>query len=189
MKPLPPVGLYAARVTGQALGTTSKDNIQLVLEILVLGEVNPAKPGEYFPMPTQLRRRIYRVFTEKTKEYVTEDLRTLGFAGDSISQLDPKHPKHWSFVDQEVDVFCGHEHDQNGEMRERWSLARTSAPLVQQDAADDKLRQLDALFRDNLASLKSGGARERPAQPRKVDSKVPVAVGSNLEIDDSDVPF
>jgi hypothetical protein len=202
MKPFYEPRKYWVKVTGQGLGQTSKGNIQFVLSFTVLGAVNPDNPDEYLEEKAQLERRYWRVLNERTIDWGTEDLKTLGFAGDSFAQLDPKHPRHWSLKDQMVMMFCNHTTDQNGELREEWSIARTG-PLVQEEAAVDKVRQLDALFAKNLEYLKSGGktppesgaasgkkqAGARQAGMKNVSAQVPVHAGSGQEITDDDIPF
>lgn len=186
MKPFYDADRYLVRITNQALGSTSKGNIQLVVSFLVLGKPDPANPENYFPAKQQLERRFYRVINENTIEFVLEDLRALGFSGDSFAQLDPSSPNHFSFKDLELEMYCGHGRDDKGEVREEWSIARGGGPLVKEAAPGEKVRQLDYAFGARLRSLreKTAPMASAPRPPKQQ----PVAAG-NLEITDDDVPF
>lgn len=182
MKPVYAEGRYLCKITGQALGETSKGNVQFVMSFQVLGKIDPANPDNYFPEQQQLERKTWRAITEGTIEYFLENLRSLGFTGDSFSQLDPKSPKHQSFKDLEVEMYCTHGRDDKGQEREEWSIARSGGPLVQQQAPDEKVRQLDYAFGAKLRSLRE--KKPLASAPRQQ----PVVAGGYEPADD-DVPF
>ncbi|ANS03325.1 hypothetical protein [uncultured Mediterranean phage uvDeep-CGR2-KM19-C37] len=151
-------GTYWAKITAQQLSETSKGNPQFVLTFSLQGRVNRADPeGDLVPCPSG-ERRMYRAITDKTIKYFMDDLRSLGFIGDSFRQLDPKFSGHFSFLGKELEVECEHEMYE-GKQKERWQLRFGAAPL--DSLADDKVRNLDALFAKQLRSL-GNGAAEKP---------------------------
>ena len=194
MKPFYAPGRYVCRVEKHDIGTTSKGNVQLVVQFRVIGRPNPDDPEQYYHEKTQLERRYYRVLNENTIEWATEDLKALGFRGDSFEQLSPNHPQAWSFEGVELDMFCNHESDQKGELREVWFIARTGGSLVQEAADVSKIRELDYVFKKQLQSLKGGD--EPPAKaaaPARSGKGKPAAAAAKpaaaTVIDDGDVPF
>jgi hypothetical protein len=186
-------GRYWVKVINQGLGKSGTGNTQLVMEVQPLGLVNPDNTEEYIEDESLagVTRRYYRAITDGTMPFFTEELKVLGFKGDSFGQLDPKHPRHWSFKDQMVMMFCQHGMNQRNEPREEWGIARSSA-LVKEKQSDDKLRELDVLFAKNLEYLRSDQPVMGNVTPKKDQSKqrpVTVPAGANQEIDDLDVPF
>ncbi len=181
--------VYWCKATGQALGETNNKNTQLVVSFIVLGKVDPTNPDQYIPIKGMYERRWYRVLNENTIDFATMELKEgFGFAGDSFGQLDPKHPRYWSFKDQNVKMYCKHSLNQKNEMREEWSVARSGGPLIKEEASDDKIRQLDTLFAKNLEYLKGKGATS-PDIGKKKSASAPSAGTISQEIDDSDIPF
>jgi hypothetical protein len=97
-----------------------------------------------------------------------DDLHTLGFKGDSFEGVDPRAKGHHSFSGTEIEWFCTHENDQNGNPRERWG-PRGRGRLL--DA--DKIRKLNRLLFK---------------KPQSADGST-VEENDSAEITDADVPF
>lgn len=172
--PFYPVGVYVGEVTAQALSKASTGTTQFVLRFKVLG--TPTDDGGFFPDAHQYERTIYMAITEKTIGFVTEALEKLGYGAGTFGALDPSHPNHESFVGNQIDVYCKHQADQSGELRERWQLSRGSAGIKVVPLEPKEVRELDALFGKNLK------AKQKVSQP------VPVAT-DGTEITDDDIPF
>jgi hypothetical protein len=173
-------GRYACKVTEQALGEAKTGNTQFVLRFTVLGKVDPADPSRYIPAAAQYERTMYRAITEKTVPYLIEDLKTLKFKGGSFSDLDPNNPGFHDFTGLDFDGWCKHEKDQQGQMREKWGVARTSGPLEVKPVEPKKLRELDNLFGKQLKEIKP-----KPDPIRQI----PVNAAESTGITDDDVPF
>lgn len=175
-------GRYACKVTAQALGEAKTGNPQFVLQFMVMGKVDPDDPSKFIPAPAQYERTHYRTITEKTIEYFAEDLKALGFTGASFKDLDPATPNFYDFKGQDVDMFCVHEKNQDGDgLREKWGVARQGGALEVKPLEAKKVRDLDNLYGKHLKGLKA-------AAPKVAAS--PVAVMDNGQgITDDDVPF
>jgi len=165
--PYYPPGKYACKITDQALGESSTGNPQFALRFTVLGPVDPENPESYLRVQgmQQYERTYYKSITEKTIEYFLADLKTLGFKGSTFKELDKSMPTYHSFIGMDVDMFCGHEKDQQGEMREKWVVARTAGPLEVKPLESKKLRDLDNLFGKHLKGLSSAAPKPQPQQP------------------------
>jgi hypothetical protein len=174
-------GQYVAEVTQQALGEAGTGTPQFVLRVKILGRPDPAEPDSYVPVQ-QYERTIYRAITENTIDYVMEDLKTLGFAGNSFSDLDPASPNHQSFAGKQIDVYCKHEDDQKGNTREKWGLSGRQKALEVKPLDSKKTRSLDSLFGKNLKTI------AQTAKPAAVQRSVAVADNPH-GITDDDVPF
>lgn len=175
-------GRYWGKITEQAIGKTSNGNPQIVLRFLVLGRINPANPeGDLLPVESQMERTFYRVITEKTIDFVMQDLETLGFSGTSFSQLDPNHESSQDLTGKELEWSCSHESYQD-DMKERWHLARSG--VVVQPLESKELRKLDAMFGKQLKA----GASKKPNDKPQDESgrKVPEPVN---ETESDDIPF
>lgn len=180
-KPFYEEGLHVAKVVSQGITKASTGNFQFFLRVKVLGMADPGDDQNYIPHRTQYERTIYRAITDKTVEYLVQDLEVLGFEGESFSELDPSHPQHQSFVGKQFDVTCTHEDDTKGGVREKWSVARGmfgSKPIEPLQARE--LRQLDSLFGKALKTRKKP-AVSAPAQPGDANE--------SLQITDDDIPF
>jgi len=149
-------GSYVAEVLGQGLGKAKTGTMQFVLGIRILGR--PRTDGDIDLAPQKYTRTIYMYFTEASISFVVEALRALGYTEDSFGPLDPGHPQHQSFVGQQIDVYCKHEIDQAGEVREKWSVSRGMPGVITEPLNAKEVRELDALF---------GKALRPPAGPAK----------------------
>jgi len=193
-------GRYWGTITRQRLGETKTGKAQLVLSFQVLGKINPADPqGELLPVPAQYERTVFRVITDKTIGYVTDDLLTLGFTGASFQDFDEGSPNCCDLRNHEHAFSCTHENDQDGEPREKWSIARDSTgPNVK--ALDEKaIRKLDAMFGKHLKELaKHLKELAKPAvtqaPPKATQVNKPVGAMNPKEVNrevqkTSDIPF
>jgi len=168
------IGAYVVEVISQAIGKASTGTPQFILRFKVLG-VPVAGSEDYTPAQQQYERTLYMALTERTAPYVKENLATLGYRGGGISTLDPASPIHDSFVGNLVDMYCKHEPDQSGNMREKWQISRGGG--IKADPLDQReMRQLDAIF--------GKGAAKPLAQPMRSAS-----VDAGTEITDEDIPF
>lgn len=181
-KPFYESGRYACKVTDQAMGEASTGNPQFVLRFKVMGLVDPSDPTRFIPAQQQYERTFYRTITEKTIEYFVEDLKTLGFSGDSFKKLDPNTDGFHDFRGADVDMWCAHEDDTSGGSREKWSVARQAGSFEVKPLESKKLRELDNLFGKHLKGLKSEAPRQVEPQPAAV-------MASAEGITDDDIPF
>ena len=173
-------GNHVAEVLSQELSASrNKGTPQLVLKVGILGV--PNADGTYEKHKQQYERYVTLYLTEGTMPYVLEHLKTLGFTGTSLAQLNTDHPDHIDLAGNQVDLYCQHE-TYEGKERERWQISsQQSAAAVPLDAK--KLRQLDALFGKGLREqAKAGGADQSKAFP-------PNKLSDGTEITDDDVPF
>lgn len=164
-------GSYIGEVVAQALSKARTGNSQFVLRVKILGA---GSGTSYSRDQNQYERTIFMTITDGTIDYVANALETLGYNRQGFGPLDPSHPHHQSFVGQSVNLYCKHESDQSGNLRERWQVSKKPAskaldatPLDQKE-----LHALDAKF----------GKAIRPASE-------PVSRASNSEITDEDIPF
>jgi hypothetical protein len=184
-------GLHVATVIDQAL-TESKEKHTpcLVLLVKILGEPG-VDPATFVPHDKQYERSIYMYITKATMPFFTETLKTLGFEGTKITQLDKEEPGSHSFVGDQINVWCKHEDDLEGNQRERWQVSR-APQLLQVPPINKKAgRELDSMFaaalRDNRGP-KTKVAQDRGGDPGITDADLPGNMqGDN--IDDSDLPF
>lgn len=161
-------GRYKAEIIEQAFSEASTGNVQFVLCIKVFETEN----GD----PVQENSRyVFRTITDKTMPYLLDDLRTLGYNGSTLSQLDPERAEHHSFVGQTHLFFCKHEYDQQGQSKERWNLYRGGGSIEMKPPDGKKLRDLDAVF-----------GRAAKNKPVKSAPPPPANFGDPL---DSDVPM
>lgn len=169
-------GRYICEMTDQGLSTASTGTPQIVWRFLVL------ETDRREQVPAQYERTIYRAVTERTMPYVLDDLRTLGFRGDSFKELDPNNPDHQSFKGVQFVAFCNHEEGQDGKTREKWGIVNEGSFEIK-PMESKKVRELDALFGKELKKLKADTA---------TTERRPAPVGAQQDefgITDDDVPF
>lgn len=135
------VGLYLGQVTAQAMGETKNGNTQFVLTFNVLGKIDQTEPDKLIQCE-QYQRSVFMVFTEKTIDFLLEQLQSIGFHKPSFSFLDPSRPDHQSFVGQEIEFWCKHS-EWEGKVSEKWSISNGGGMKPVQPAA---IRKLDAMY-------------------------------------------
>lgn len=174
-------GRYVCEILNQGLGKAGTGNPQLVLQFKVLGTPDPKDPGAYIVDAHQYERTYYKTITEKTIDYLIEDLKALGVTIQSLRQLDPSTQGFVDLRGKVADFFCNHEPPQDGNgMREKWGVARMASEFKVEPLESTKMRELDALFGKQLKV--AFGASAPPAQR-------PQAAVAAMEITDDDVPF
>ncbi len=168
-------GKYRVRIVKQALGESSTGNPQFILRFMVLAKIESDCDSEV----RQYERTMYRSITEKTIQYIVQDLQTLGFEGSGFRQLDPAVSGHHSFVGQEVEMWCKHD-EYNGKELEKWSIATSPSDIEVKPLRPDKLRELENLYGKHLRAA----APVKPKPTPKIAEPAPFA-----EITDDDIPF
>ncbi len=167
-------GVYTCEITDQGLNKSSKKGT----------------PGFFLrvqPEGGTYERDIQWWITEGTAQYVVRDLRSLGFTGQSWSELNPQREGYHNFVGATIKAACTHE--ENGDkVYERWGLPFGGADITPLDSAETQ--QLDNLFGDQLAA-KPSDEYSAPEQPQwdKDDANALLAEAANVQPTDSDIPF
>ena len=136
----------------------------------------------------EFERTIYMVITEKTAQFIVENLHKLGYRAESFGPLDPSHAAHQSFVGQQFDAYCKHEPDQSGNIRERWQISRGSATVEIKPLEAKDVRKLDMLFGKTLKAGSPSAPRQTQAKTTQPASQEAV-LSDGTYIDDSDIPF
>lgn len=150
------VGTYLGEVTQWALGKSSaKGTPQFALRFKVLNEITPEGPQE---VTAQYERTTYLYFTDKTIERSLEDLKNLGFDGNSFSMLNDHN-----FSGVHAEFICQHE-EYNGDMREKWGLRGSSSPMEVTPLDAKEIRNLDMLFGKSLKQQKKVQAEPKAKQ-------------------------
>ena len=191
-------GRYWGKITRQKLGQASTGTPQLVLSFTVLGKVDPADPdGNLLPVMQQYERTIFRSITEKTIEWVGQDLETLGFTGGSYRQFDEDDPECCDLRGNELAFSCNHEaHYKTGEPCEKWSIASDGSGLEVKPLDDQAIRKLDAMFGKQLkkkpatsATIPATVAPVAPKPNGKKASPLKETFKPGDEEGETDVPF
>ena len=182
-KPFYSEGTHTAEIIAQELSASSKKGTpQLVLKVKILGI--PNQDGTYETHREQYERYIYIYLTQGTMPFALETLKTLGFTGTSLKQLDPNEPNHQDLTGGQIDVYCSHE-EYEGKDRERWQVSNQqssqSAPIEAK-----KMRALDALFGKGLREQAGG----KPSTPVGTSTEpMDTSEYTNQGITDDDIPF
>lgn len=177
-------GDYWGTITRQAMGKTKTDKPQLVLSFTVLGAVDPENPEGYIVADNQYERTMFRVITDKTVKYACEDVEQLGLEISSWSQLDPSSPSHVSAVGSSHKFRCSHE-SWEGNVNEKWSLARGGDGVAVTPLDDKSMRLLDAMFGKSLKQA----TKPKPAPVSKAplaDANAAMQESASAEVD---IPF
>jgi hypothetical protein len=184
-------GAYIGEVIAQGLTKNENtNNTQFVLRVKILGKPDASDPESMEPVTYQYERTMWMSITEKTAERVVTDLRKIGYQANSFGPLDPSHAQHESFIGNQVDLYCKHEADQHGQLREKWMISRQGggmkiAPLEAKD-----VRALDMLFGKALKNA-------APTPPSQRESAMAIATAADdrdrtwdgTTITDDDIPF
>lgn len=192
------VGMYNAEITGQGLTESSvKKTPQFFLSVVPFQQILSTGEVEDIPMGERFERTIFRPITEKTIEYLVEDLRRIGFAGKSFDQLVLGSPNCCDMRGRSINVRCEHE-KYEGKTRERWSLAWGGTGYQAEPMADETVRKLNALYGKQLKEKCGNGTSAKPAvpvapEPQELESKEKFAEGelaAAAEAEDvDDIPF
>lgn len=182
------IGNYIGEITAQGLSKASTGNSQIVIRVKVLGTV--AANGSFTQEPFQYERTIFQTITPNTIDRVADILEKLGYTGKGFGPFDPSHPQHQSLVGKEVDLFCNHENDLKGELREKWGISTGGGgkALELTPLNPKELRELDSLFGRNLRTTTSTPA---PAPARSAATRTATAPEPSdpSVITDDDIPF
>jgi hypothetical protein len=178
------IGNYIGEIVAQGLSKARTGNSQFVVRVKVLGVTG--QNGAFLTDPFQYERTIFMTITPNTIDRIADTLEMLGYNRQGFGPLDPSHPQHVSFIGKQVDLYCNHENDQNGNLREKWGISTGSGgkaldltPLNQKE-----LRELDALFGRNIRSAPSTSVAS-PVTGRAPQNRATTAE----EITDDDIPF
>jgi hypothetical protein len=154
-------GAYDATVMSQGFGKSEKRGTPyfwLEVEPFALIDKYTGEKKEVGRQP----RTIYVYITEKTIEFVAENLAAIGYNGSSFSDLDPVNEGHHSFVGQEIRAYCKHE-EYDGDMREKWQISGGGGPSHEPLGKSAQMA-IDKLFgkhaKANRPSKKNGKAAE-----------------------------
>lgn len=188
-------GNYWCKITNQQLGESKeKKTPQWVLTFDVVGKINPADPEGELIGCDQYERSIFRVITDKTVDYLIEDVKRLCERAGikpvllGFEYLDPKTPGFLDFKDVEFEAYCKHD-TYEGKTREQWGISRGSKGLEVTPLDDNGVRNLNAMFGRHLKSL-GGGSTQRPMSRSAPASKADaVASGVHPDSPPDDIPF
>lgn len=177
-------GQYRARVTRWTLIKAKTGTPQFALSFMPLGKINVHNPdGDLLPCP-EVERTIFRPITDKTADWVLQDLEQLfGYADKRFSPLDPESPDAFDFGSKEFTAVLTFEDRMNpdtGEITkanaEKWKFVAGQGQLSGDPLSATEIRQLDTLF--GAAKPKKNGKKPKtpPAAP------LPVPVGQDIPI-------
>jgi len=184
MKPFFDEGLYVGTAVAQAIGETNSGKPQFVLRVKVLG--TPYDDGSYEAAKQQYERTIYMVLTDKTVPFVTEKLRAIGFTGGRITDLDPSSDHFQDLKGTQVRLWCKHEEDLKGELRERWDISKGASILEVKPLDSKGRRSLDSLFAKALKDTPAPASRK----PEDEDQTRPDTSNyTDQGITNDDIPF
>lgn len=183
---------YWGKVTRQAIGKTKNGNPQLVVSFEVIGKIDSRDPeGELLPCPGG-ERSMYRPITEKTAEYVWQDIEALCAAKGievpaSMRAVDPDRGDFsCDFVGAELAWYCNHDVYEN-KLREKWQISRKTGASAGDPLDDKEMRQLDALFGKRLKDTKKPAAAS--SVPEKARSRTAAAMAAQAPLGDDKAPW
>lgn len=158
------IGRYWGCITNQRLGESSGGFPQLIIDFEILGRIKPEDPEGDLEVCEKSEQTVYRVITEKSVDWVMQDLEKLGFYGESFRRFDLNEPNAVDLRGKELAFYCDHNEYPagSGQIKQKWSIASdgTEKPLE-----DKAVRQLDAMFGAGLKSLPKPKAEEPKAEP------------------------
>lgn len=121
-------GRYWVQITDHGLTESkTKKTPQFFVKFLVLGPVNHEDPNKWNEGLEQYERTAYRAITTKTKDWVRQDLTTLGFEG-SLERFSQGEVLR----DKMVTMSCD-QRIYNDEAREDWSIPSEAAEIARMD--------------------------------------------------------
>lgn len=169
---------YKGTVVSQALTTGRNGEPVLSLEVnlksILLDSRRPTGGSEEIPKPFTVETNLrFPADNEVVMTYGMRDLNALGFADGDLSRLAEDHPKHHSFVGNEVYVTPS-EKTYNGQQSTFWNL-RFPRERAQSKASskDDTVMAAASAYRDLMERKKAEGMV--PGSPEQFDFPEPDA--------------
>src|SRR3990167_10347881 len=134
-------GRYHALIVNQAIGKNGKGTPQFVLRCKILDEI---VNDEYRSVRQQYERSLYLYLSDGAAEYTLKKLKSLGFDGTTVRQLDLNHPQACDFRNKEIVLVCKWE-KYNGEDVEKWEVVWEGSGEIEDVAPLDaaEARKLD----------------------------------------------
>lgn len=170
-------GRYWCKVTGQAMGTSSKGNPQFVLTFAVVGKVDPSDPGGELISCPKNERRMFLTITEKTGEYVIKDLKVLGYQKQSFAFLNPDRDGYHDFTGREFEARC-EPNEYEGKTTERW---RVVGEQYKPEPPDPKeIKKLDNLFGKQLKEAFPVEKPQRASGPPATEAELAGAKSDDI---------
>lgn len=166
-------GRYKARIKNWGLSKASTGTDQFFVSIEPLGMFDPADQENLLACDSA-ERTIFRAITDKTIDFVLDDLERLGYKGDTFDQLNPEHAKAHNFRDQEIEVRCRHE-TYKDKLHERWEFAGGGS-FQPKPLAANEVNVLNKLFGKKLKARAQNGKKPNPItapENAEVDGAVP----------------
>lgn len=164
-----PAGKYRARGINAALGKTSKGNPQVGVEFNLLDD----EEGRTITW--------YGYFTDKTKESTFKALRTCGWEGDDLSNLN-------GIGINEVHLVIEHDTNDKGERYARVRWVNSTGGLAMKDTlGTEDAKAFAARMRGDIAAFNksNGGPKPQPRAPAPRDENDDDRGGQG----DDDTPF
>ncbi|MFA5135710.1 MAG: hypothetical protein WC505_08065 [Patescibacteria group bacterium] len=170
------------QIIGSRLGKSGKGNPQWCVSVKPYAVENSNAPVDSAERWCSLsiepyERTIFRALTDKSIDYVVQDLDNLGITVSNWGQLDENDPNHVELRGKNTIAVCSHE-TYEGKEREKWGFARSKGELQIEALSPAEVMQLNALFRDRLF---------KPMQPAAA-TPAPMPVTNKPETKD-DLPF
>jgi len=182
MTPFYEEGTYTAEIVNQALGKASTGTPQIILRIRVYEDEHGVAIQQY-------DRTIYRAITPKTMQYVVKDLKAIGYDRDSFKHFDVHADDFVDLRGRSIKVFCRHEPDRSGELRERWGIV-TERDFEVEPVSDADIRKLDALYGKSLKPLaEKRSPVEADSGPQPSKRANPTNPPEDLGVTNDDIPF
>lgn len=170
-------GKHRAKLSSIQFGFTEKDNEQIVLGFEIVGDGPDA--GRFISS--------FRYFSDAAVDYTVEDLKTLGWSGQDLDQLEQLRADG-KIGAEEVELVVDHE-EYNGEWNARVKfINRTGGGMVRlkKPMQGDELKRFSARMRDRLRA--SAGAPRKSASTPAAGNGHPNAPGNGPGATD-DIPF
>lgn len=168
-------GRYRGKIVKWELSESkTKKTPQIAFTFSIVGYYTANR--ELVAMPGFDERTVFKFFTDKTIDYVLEDLRKLGWDGADPAELSPSHPNAFDFANRECDLTCEYE-DYEGKQRERWNMALGGDGLELAPLDKKGIAALTAKFGDKFkaTSVKTPSTRTAsnttPAAPIAVEAE------------------
>jgi hypothetical protein len=173
-------GVYWCEITEQGMTESKNGNPMLIFKI------KPYAYEDETPVERSLERTVRKAITDKSAEYVIEDLRALGFDRHSFTEIDPRHPNAFQFVGIKATFLCKHE-EYNGDLKDAWSFYRNFGGVEIEPIDKTKLKRLDGLFGKMLKDAPIVKPAAAPAP--KEAPKGQFLNDHGVTVDDDDLPF